>query len=222
VNITEPLLRAREATIRVILGDGTLWTWTLPGPLDGVHAHSDRNQFALPDLLVGPLDDLEIPRHYPLQIGFAFALPIHQGVAASLRIRAAGMTAYEGWAIVELMGHRMLAGRVAEVEQYGVKQLQLNIYDKTGEQPEVTQFYGGAAVYCVTPTTEITSAGARARESSPTRRSCPQCCGSWTVPCRSGQALVMTAMTSRRYDRLAVRSPGGVRRPARRRVRPAR
>jgi hypothetical protein len=85
VNITEALPRAREATVRVILGDGAVWTWTLPGPLDGVHAHSDRDQFALPDLHVGP-GDLEIPRAYPLQIGFAFELPLHLAVAANLRI----------------------------------------------------------------------------------------------------------------------------------------
>ena len=36
-------------------------------------------------------------------------------------------TAYEGWAIVELMGHRRLGGRVSEAVQYGVAMLRLDV-----------------------------------------------------------------------------------------------
>jgi len=61
---------------------------------------------------------------------------------------------YEGWAIVELMGHRRLAGHVTEADQFGTKMVRLDIYDTTGADPEVTQFYGGGSVYCLTPTTE--------------------------------------------------------------------
>lgn len=67
------------------------------------------------------------------------------------------MSAYEGWAIVELMGHRRLAGQVSEVEQYGSKLLRLDIPIAAADgQPETsaTQFYGGSAIYCVTPATE--------------------------------------------------------------------
>lgn len=65
-----------------------------------------------------------------------------------------------GWAILELMGHRRLAGYVREVELFGVKQCRIDIPAVLGEdgatevQPPVTQFYGGGAVYCLTPTTE--------------------------------------------------------------------
>lgn len=60
--------------------------------------------------------------------------------------------AFEGWAIVELMGHRRLAGRVSEASQYGVAMLRLDVYDADGKV--ATQFYGGASIYCLTPTTE--------------------------------------------------------------------
>lgn len=34
---------------------------------------------------------------------------------------------YEGWAIVELMGHRRIAGRVSQAEQYGTAMLRIDI-----------------------------------------------------------------------------------------------
>ena len=61
---------------------------------------------------------------------------------------------FEGWAIVELMGHRRLAGHVTEAEQFGTAMLRLDIYDTKAGEAVVTQFYGGSAVYCITPTTE--------------------------------------------------------------------
>lgn len=60
---------------------------------------------------------------------------------------------FEGWAIVELMGHRRLAGHVTEEDHFGTAMLRLDVYDLEGDAT-VTQLYGGAAVYCVTPTTE--------------------------------------------------------------------
>lgn len=66
--------------------------------------------------------------------------------------------AYEGWAIVELMGHRRLAGQVSQAEQYGVAMLRLDI-PAVDEQPAATQFYGGTSIYCITPTTEEIARG---------------------------------------------------------------
>lgn len=71
-------------------------------------------------------------------------------------------TPFEGWAIVELMGHRRLAGYVTEVELAGAGMLRLDVpgfihTETTGEQEErgqATQFYSAAALYCLTPTTE--------------------------------------------------------------------
>ncbi|MGE5801580.1 MAG: hypothetical protein ACM358_04945 [Gemmatimonadota bacterium] len=59
-------------------------------------------------------------------------------------------TGFEGWAIVELMGHRKLAGHVSEVTIAGAAMLRLDV----PSEPPVTQFYGGAAIYCITPTSE--------------------------------------------------------------------
>lgn len=60
---------------------------------------------------------------------------------------------YEGWVILELMGHRRLAGYLSEQEIAGRAFLRIDI---PGEAP-ATQFYGAEAVYCITPTTEETA-----------------------------------------------------------------
>ncbi len=57
---------------------------------------------------------------------------------------------FEQWSILELMGHRKLAGLVSEIEMFGSVMLRIDI----PSTPPVTQFYGGSAVYCLTPTTE--------------------------------------------------------------------
>lgn len=61
--------------------------------------------------------------------------------------------AFETWAIVELMGHRRLAGRLTEQEIAGSGFLRLDI----PSDPPATQFYRPAAVYAITPTTEETA-----------------------------------------------------------------
>jgi hypothetical protein len=79
-------------------------------------------------------------------------------------------TAYQGWAIVELMGHRRLAGRVSEVTQYGTTQLRLDVPGE-GDTIAATQFYSGGALYCVTPTDEKTArAVARLGRPEPVQR----------------------------------------------------
>lgn len=57
---------------------------------------------------------------------------------------------FEGWAIVELMGHRKLAGYVREVTIAGAAMMRLDIPC----DPPVTQYYGANSLYCLTPTTE--------------------------------------------------------------------
>lgn len=59
---------------------------------------------------------------------------------------------FDEWAILELMGHRKMAGRVSEVQLFGAKMLRIDI----PSDPPATQIYGGAAIYCLTPTTEET------------------------------------------------------------------
>lgn len=61
------------------------------------------------------------------------------------------------WAIVELMGHRRLAGLVREQQIAGHGFLRLDVPDVTeepGDKVMATQFYSPSSVYCITPTTE--------------------------------------------------------------------
>lgn len=71
-----------------------------------------------------------------------------------------------GWAILELMGHRRLAGYVSEQEIAGSSFLRLDIPAAGGDEPEATQYYSPAAVYCITPASEE-FARAVARYSNP-------------------------------------------------------
>jgi hypothetical protein len=68
------------------------------------------------------------------------------------------MTAtYEGWCILEALGHRERPGYVKEVEIAGGKMLRIDIpvsKNEAGNDITVTEFYGAAAIYCMTPCTE--------------------------------------------------------------------
>jgi len=80
------------------------------------------------------------------------------------------METFEQWAIVELMGHRRLAGFVTEQEIAGASFIRLDVpgpphpEDDEDDGPAValkggfeggtTQFYGPQAIYCLTPTTQ--------------------------------------------------------------------
>ena len=57
---------------------------------------------------------------------------------------------YQGWVILELMGHRRLTGYLTEQEIAGRAFLRIDV----PTEPPATQFYGAEAVYCITPTTE--------------------------------------------------------------------
>lgn len=58
---------------------------------------------------------------------------------------------FEGWAILELMGHRSRPGYVKEVEMAGGKMLRIDIPIADGH---VTEFYGCSAVYSMRPASE--------------------------------------------------------------------
>lgn len=78
---------------------------------------------------------------------------------------------FAGWAVLELMGHRRLAGYVQEVELAGQGMLRLDIPDEvpatdgeqTGYAPIATQFYSPGSVYCLTPCTEDAARAVAAR-----------------------------------------------------------
>lgn len=66
---------------------------------------------------------------------------------------------FDQWAIVELMGHRKIAGRVTEQIIAGVPLLRIDVptilaSDTLPVLPGYTQFYGASSIYCLTPTTE--------------------------------------------------------------------
>jgi hypothetical protein len=59
---------------------------------------------------------------------------------------------FDEWAVLELMGHRRLAGKVTDAVIGGGAFLRIDIPRKDGSN--MTQFYSPGAVYCITPTTE--------------------------------------------------------------------
>ena len=72
---------------------------------------------------------------------------------------------FEKWAIVELLGHRKVAGLVTEEINFGTPLLRVDIPEVpacppdmfTSGQPPVpafTQYYGGSSIYSLTPVTE--------------------------------------------------------------------
>lgn len=65
------------------------------------------------------------------------------------------------WAIVELMGHRRLAGRVREVQLAGHGYLRLDI-PAAGDDPARTQYIAPGSVYALHPTGEKTARAAAA------------------------------------------------------------
>ena len=58
---------------------------------------------------------------------------------------------YDGWAILGLMGHVRLAGRVTEESHFGVALGRIDIPSADGY---TTQYFGGSSIYRLTPTTE--------------------------------------------------------------------
>jgi hypothetical protein len=53
------------------------------------------------------------------------------------------------WAIVELMGHKVVAGLVTKSEQLGKPMLRVDV-PETSAHPSFTQFYGETSIYCIT------------------------------------------------------------------------
>lgn len=62
---------------------------------------------------------------------------------------------FDEWAIVELMGHRKLAGRVSEAPLGRGELFRLDVPDGLMSDRFVTQFYGWSSVYCMTVTDEL-------------------------------------------------------------------
>lgn len=69
---------------------------------------------------------------------------------------------FDQWAIIELMGHRRLAGRVREVQLAGHGYLRLDI-PASGDDPSRTQFIAPGSVYALHKTGEETARAAAAQ-----------------------------------------------------------
>jgi hypothetical protein len=59
---------------------------------------------------------------------------------------------FEGWAILELMGHRQRGGFVKDVEIFGGKLLRIDI--PVDAEKTVTEFYGCNSIYALRPCSE--------------------------------------------------------------------
>ena len=60
---------------------------------------------------------------------------------------------FDAWVILEIFGHRKLAGHAIEVEMAGGKMLRIDVPGPDGATV-ATQFYGASAIFCLTPVTE--------------------------------------------------------------------
>ena len=59
---------------------------------------------------------------------------------------------FAGFCIVEIMGHKRLAGHVRAVELAGSPFFRVDL--KTPDGREMTQFYSPQSIYCLTPTSD--------------------------------------------------------------------
>lgn len=67
------------------------------------------------------------------------------------------------WVILELMGHRRLAGFLTEIEIAGMGFLQLQIPATATDPSPLTQYYGPGSVYGITLVTEAMARAVAAR-----------------------------------------------------------
>lgn len=68
---------------------------------------------------------------------------------------AAERTGFAEWVVLELLGHRRLAGYLTEQQIAGASFLRLDVPRIDDARPAVTQLYSPGSVYAITPTTEV-------------------------------------------------------------------
>lgn len=62
-------------------------------------------------------------------------------------------TKFSEWALVEIMGHKRIVGKVSEQVIAGQGLLRVDVPEVNGNKA-FTQFYGMQSIYCISPTTE--------------------------------------------------------------------
>lgn len=60
---------------------------------------------------------------------------------------------FEGYCILEVMGHRKLAGYIKEASIAGTSFIRLDVFNEA-EKVTATQFYNPSSIYCITPCTK--------------------------------------------------------------------
>lgn len=88
---------------------------------------------------------------------------------------------FDQWAILELMGHVRMAGRVTEEERFGSKLGRVDVPDGDGF---TTVYFGGSSVYRMTPTTEAIARGVASRNK-------PEPVHRWELPAPEKATAIM-------------------------------
>lgn len=79
-------------------------------------------------------------------------------------------TKFEEWALVELMGHQRIVGRVTEQTIAGGAFLRVDVPDADGKT-KFTRFYGTSAIYAINPiSAEIAITMAQKMDAAPVHR----------------------------------------------------
>lgn len=74
---------------------------------------------------------------------------------------------FDVWGILELFGHKKIAGRISEQSIGAITLIRVDVPGE-GDQPGFTKMFGGSAIYGLTPTDELTArAAARSFEEKP-------------------------------------------------------
>lgn len=73
-----------------------------------------------------------------------------------------GESKFNEWAMVELMGHQMIVGRVSESAIAGAPFLRVDV-PQFGEEQAFTRFFSAGAVYSINPVTEEVARGLLSR-----------------------------------------------------------
>ena len=74
------------------------------------------------------------------------------------------------WAVLELFGKKVMVGEVSSVTKFGTEMCRIDV-PEVGDIPAYTKFFGGTAIYAVTPLDEASALravkGLRARPINP-------------------------------------------------------
>lgn len=80
------------------------------------------------------------------------------------------VSSFDQWCIVELMGHQRIAGKVTEESHFGAALMRVDVPAVDGRDG-FTKFYGGGAIYAITPVSEEVARGiAQMLDPSPINR----------------------------------------------------